>query len=113
MKTFFIYDRNCKSELQISVGVNANDNWSILDKSCGNDYWFHVSNSSSSHVILKVPENKEVTKDTLITCASICKQHSSSKNDKNTDIIFTKVSNVKKSKYKGSVIALETRTLKI
>jgi len=44
---------------KILIGKNQFNNWQILDESNSNDILFHVSDSSSSYVILKNNENKK------------------------------------------------------
>lgn len=104
MKILRIFDSKLELNLDIYVGENAQDNWNIIDISSQNDIWFHLDNKPSSHVILCIPEsNNKINKQTILYCASICKQHSKFSNHKNIPIIYTEIKNISKGIDIGSV----------
>jgi predicted ribosome quality control (RQC) complex YloA/Tae2 family protein len=104
MKEFKIFDTTCDEELTVIVGQSASDNWNIISEAKQYDYWFHVKNKPSCHVILKLPSNKScVSKQSLIYCGMLCKEGSKFAEFKNIKIIYTKVKNVTKGEEVGSV----------
>jgi predicted ribosome quality control (RQC) complex YloA/Tae2 family protein len=115
MKTFKVFDNLVNEELDIIMGKSAEENWKIIDDSNENDIWFHLDDFPSAHVILKTKDRdmKELNKQTLIHCASICKENSKYSNMKNISVIYTKIKNVKKADSVGSVTTSSTKILKI
>jgi predicted ribosome quality control (RQC) complex YloA/Tae2 family protein len=115
MKTFKVFDNLINDELEIIMGKSADENWKIIDDSSENDIWFHLDNFPSSHVILKTKgkDFKELNKQTLIHCASLCKENSKYSNMKNISVIYTKIKNVKKADTVGSVTTTSTKSVKI
>ena len=83
---------------EIYLGRNNKQNDYIISKiATGEDLWFHGLNFPSSHVILKIPNNKkEPTPDVLEFCAKLTKNNSKAKNSGKTSIIMTKRKNLKK-----------------
>lgn len=82
----------------IYFGKNNKQNDYLVSKIAKqDDIWFHGYNFASSHVILKVPNNKkEPKKEVLEFCARLVKQNSKAKNSGKTSIIYTKAKNLKK-----------------
>lgn len=100
-----IYDNKVNEELQINIGKNSVDNWNLLDNLCQDYIWFHVSDYPSSHIILEYnfSNYKKLNKQTLIHCASICKNKSKAKNIKNIEVNYTSINNLYKGEEVGSV----------
>lgn len=99
---------------KVWIGQNAQDNWDIIKQANKHDIWFHVENYSSSHVILRLEDKKEKpTKQLLMECASICKEHSKYKNHPDIKICYTTIDNVSKGETVGSVYTKRTQTLKV
>lgn len=99
----------------ITIGKNAQENWDIIDAASSEDIWFHIEDYPSPHVILKIPDDyklKKIPKKILIQCALKCKIHSKYNNVKNINIIYTKIKNIKKGDYVGSVITSNTSIIK-
>ena len=51
------YEYNCKktkNKYDLTIGKNKVDNWKILDDAHENDYWFHLENMPSAHVIVHI-----------------------------------------------------------
>ena len=111
MEELFIFEN---ISYTIFIGKNKNNNWDLIDNAKDSDIWFHVSNSSSSHVILQteLPINK-IPKQVIKRCACICKSHSSSKSEKKCKIIYTTISNVTKTHIVGQVTVNNTKELSI
>ena len=92
------------TDYTIIIGKNKKDNWQIIDDSEETDVWFHVSESPSCHVILKNTVNMSAIPIQVIKrSAYICKINSNAKYEKKSVIIYTPISNVKKTKIEGEV----------
>ena len=83
---------------EIYIGKNNKQNDYLISKIAnGEDLWFHGLNFPSSHVILKIPNNKkEPSPKVLEFCAKLTKENSKAKNSGKTSIIMTKRKNLKK-----------------
>ena len=83
---------------EIYIGKNNKQNDYLISKIAnGEDLWFHGQNFPSSHVILKIPnDKKEPTPDVLEFCAKLTKENSKAKNGGKAGIIMTKRKNLKK-----------------
>ncbi|QJB58010.1 NFACT RNA binding domain-containing protein [Pseudodesulfovibrio sp. zrk46] len=81
-------------------GKNKKANHDILSKAASPfDYWFHVADGPSSHVILKRDHpGHEVPDSTLIQAAAICGLKSYRKDDGKADIMYALVKDVRKVK---------------
>ena len=116
------------------IGKNAENNFEILDQSNKQDVWFHVSNSSSCHVIAclknikfnryddELPNYYDIDFDSLDKKqklqiikqgAILCKQFSRLKNEKNVEIIYAKIEDVHKTDTMGSVITSNSKKVVI
>ena len=116
------------------IGKNAENNFEILDQSNKQDVWFHVNNSSSCHVIAclknikfnryddELPNYYDIDFDSLDKKqklqivkqgAILCKQFSRLKNEKNVEIIYTKIEDVHKTDTMGSVITSNSKKVVI
>ena|ERR1700744_1475363 len=104
MKIQNIFDTKCEKELTIWIGTDAQDNWDIIDKASQFDYWFHLDDKPSCHVILRLPDKKtKVNKQSLIHCAALCKENSKYKDHKKITVIYTEIKNISKGEDVGSV----------
>lgn len=83
---------------EIYIGKNNIQNDYLISKVAkDDDLWFHGQNFPSSHIILKVPNNKKSPdKEVLEFCAKLTKENSKAKNSGKTPIIYTKRKNLKK-----------------
>lgn len=83
---------------EIYIGKNNKQNDYLISKiASGEDLWFHGQNFPSSHVILKVPNNKkEPTPDVLEFCAKLTKENSKARDGGKASIIMSKRKNLKK-----------------
>jgi predicted ribosome quality control (RQC) complex YloA/Tae2 family protein len=80
-----------------------------------NDLWFHISGTSGSHTVLKIPEGTEIiTKEIIKTAASICAYYSKAKNAKIVKVSYTQAKNVQKYKgaKSGSVVIKNEKVIK-
>ena len=65
-----------------------------------NDIWFHAQKLHGSHIILKNPENLEISdipENVLFTCASLAKENSKAANSLNVSVDYCYAKFVKKS----------------
>ncbi|MBQ4647360.1 MAG: NFACT family protein [Candidatus Gastranaerophilales bacterium] len=83
---------------EIYIGKNNKQNDFLISKIAnGEDLWFHGQNFPSSHVILKIPNNKkEPSPEVLEFCAKLTKENSKARNGGKAAIIMTKRKNLKK-----------------
>jgi len=92
-------EKTAVNELEINgfrvfIGKNNKQNDYIVSKLAkDDDYWFHVQNSTGSHVLLKCtdPDNK-----LIYECAKLAKEFSSAKNSSKAGVIYTKAKYLKK-----------------
>jgi predicted ribosome quality control (RQC) complex YloA/Tae2 family protein len=120
--------------LVYKVGKDATNNFEIIDQADKSDLWFHINNTSSCHVIAclknitfnkyddELPNYYDIDFDSLDKKqqqqiikqgAILCKQFSRLKNQKNVEIIYTKIENVFKTEPVGSVITYKTKIIEI
>ena len=97
----------------IKIGKNKEENWKIIQESEDNDFWFHLNDYPSCHVIITSNGNKKLDNKVLKRGAVLCKQYSKYSNFKNLEIIYTKIKNIKLSDEVGSVITKNTKIIKI
>jgi predicted ribosome quality control (RQC) complex YloA/Tae2 family protein len=94
-----------KRFVEFYVGMNAEENFELIDMASPNDLWFHVNNRSSGHVVAKIPENTSRKEISAIVKqgAFVCKYYSKYSSEQNLEIIYTKIENVKKTEIVGKV----------
>jgi predicted ribosome quality control (RQC) complex YloA/Tae2 family protein len=105
MKIYSTYIPKMKSFVEFKIGMNAEENFKIIDESSPNDIWFHINNRPSEHVVARIPEN--ITKKGLSSIikqgCNICKHHSKYSSEKNVEVIYTKIENITKTIIIGTV----------
>lgn len=99
-------------------GKNKRANHDILSKASSPfDYWFHVADGPSSHVILRRDHpGHEVPETTLMEAAALCGLKSYRKDDGKADIMYALVKDVRKVKgYAHGQVAVDRKlgTLRI
>lgn len=80
-------------DFKISVGKNEKGNISLLKNSKKDDFWFHLKDIPSAHVIVKT--NKQSLSDEIIKMAAKICVNFSVKNSGNFEVDYTKRANVK------------------
>lgn len=98
------------------VGQNAQDNFDIIDSADPDDYWFHVQNEPSCHVIcdlskLSIPLDKKQLRYVLKQGSIICKQYSKHKSMPETTIVYTQIKNVAKTNIIGQVSVANSKVI--
>jgi len=96
-------------EIKILLGENKEENWNLLETSCGNDLFVHLNSFPSGHVKI---ENDTFDQEIILYAGEICKQHSKYKNLRNLKICYTKYSNVFKGETTGEVIFKSNKKVK-
>jgi len=86
------------------IGQNAKDNFDILDRASPDDWWFHVCNKPSCHVIAQLPGklDRHDLRYVKKQGAVLCRQHSSVADSKEK-IMCAKVKYVQKTDIIGQV----------
>ncbi len=85
------------SGLDMYVGKNNYQNDELTMKFAkANDMWFHIKAGPGSHVIVKVPNGYELTKEDLYEGSMIAAYFSSGKNSSHVEIDYTTRKNIKK-----------------
>jgi predicted ribosome quality control (RQC) complex YloA/Tae2 family protein len=97
----------------IFIGQNAQENTEIVTNASQHDIWFHVENSPSCHVLLKVLDKSKLPIQVLKRCAYLCKVNSKAKYEKTSQIIYTRVCNVTPTHIPGKVYSLGCKVLRI
>lgn len=93
--------------LTFYIGTAQHENHDVLDMGKPSDYWFHLTETSSAHVVASVPEGtpRKHLKYIVKQGALLCKQHTAKvAKERNVTITFTRVANVRKTETPGSVI---------
>lgn len=80
-------------DFKISVGKNQKGNANLLKNASKNDFWFHLKEISSAHVIVKT-NKKSMSDDVVLLAAKICVNFST-KNLGKYRVDYTKRENVK------------------
>ena len=82
---------------KVYVGKNNIQNdYLTLKFATKKDYWFHTQTVHGSHVILKNPEDKEISPEVLYECAKLACKYSKAANSSNTPVDYCPVKFVKK-----------------
>jgi predicted ribosome quality control (RQC) complex YloA/Tae2 family protein len=99
----------------VRIGQNSEQNWKIIDSANLEDYWFHIANCSSCHVVLSCNDKKyKLNNGNIKYLSGLCKQYTNKcKSINNLSINYTKIKNIKKGKYVGSVSIKNFKTIKI
>ena len=115
MKTQNIILPLSKTEIQFDIGQNKEENSIIISQASQNDYWFHLHNDSSCHVIAHIPAEVKISRKErgyiIRKGAELCKLNSKMKNEKNVSIIFTKIQNVVQTDKVGQVEITENPSI--
>jgi predicted ribosome quality control (RQC) complex YloA/Tae2 family protein len=93
----FVYE--LPGGFQVFAGKTDADNDRLSIKfAAPNDYWFHVRGMPGSHVILRVGENDEPSKDIIKQAASVAAYHSKARTGGVVPVSCTRAKNVTKAR---------------
>ncbi len=100
-------------EYNIEYGRNASENWGLIDKAEGIDYWLHVDEHPSTHVIIEYKEG--INKKVFEYGAKLCVNKTNSlkkKKIRSVRVMYTEVENIEKGKSVGEVCIKEMSKVK-
>lgn len=98
----------------ITVGRDARENDEVTFRVAqGNDWWFHVSGESGSHVVVRVPPGQELSSETLLDAATLAIRGSRLAKQGAGEVRYTQRKYVRKPKGAppGRVVAEQTKTV--
>lgn len=75
----------------------------------GNDYWFHIRDYAGSHVVVKEIKGKEISEKAKLEAAMLAHYFSKARKAEESDIYFTRVKYLHKSKGGHSGLVFPTR----
>lgn len=91
-------------DIKFRLGKNAKENHLLIDYADKDDWWFHLDNHPSGHVIVDI---NDISNEQIIFAAQLVKQHSKLKNHKNVKVCYLQVKYIKKTKNPGEVKLLK------
>jgi predicted ribosome quality control (RQC) complex YloA/Tae2 family protein len=97
----------------ILIGQNAQENTEIVTNAFQHDIWFHVENSPSCHVLLKLQNKTNIPIQVLKRCAYLCKINSKAKYEKISQIIYTRACNVIPTSIPGKVQTTDCKVIRL
>ena len=98
----------------ILVGRDKNDNSRLTSRARSYCLFFHASDFSGSHVILKLREDQSATRDDILDAACLAAYYSKGRDRKVVLVDYTKRNNVKQIKgFPGLVELLSFKTIKV
>ena len=113
-KNFWRYSLENDFEIIAGRTAEGNDELSMF-YSLDTDYWFHVSGTTGSHVLLRHPEKMAPDKITLMQAASVAAWFSKARSAKSVYVTYTLAKNIKKEKglKPGSVFVMKSKKIKV
>ena len=90
-----------------TIGTNALENNALITSSSLTDTWFHLYELPSCHGVINCPING-LTTSLIYKCALNIKVNTKYKKTPRLKIIYTEISNIKKTDTMGQVILLKT-----
>ena len=93
-------------DFQFIIGKNQDENQKIIDESQPHDYWLHLTDFPSPHLVIKNPNNIKIHNKILKQAAYQVKIHSNSKyrKIKNISVDITKIKHLQNTDTNGGVI---------
>lgn len=116
MKKESIYIPKLKREIDFYIGMNAQDNFDIIDQSEPEDLWFHVEGQASCHIVASLSKEEIDRKEKgyiIRQGAELCKRFSKQKSQKNLAIVYTRIKFVTKTNIIGQVEVENTSLITI
>jgi predicted ribosome quality control (RQC) complex YloA/Tae2 family protein len=86
----------------IYIGRNQEENDLIISKAKQTDFWFHLADFPSCHVILSCDKKRPMNNKMIEYCAKLTKENTKHKYRK-VKVIYTQMKNIRKTKVKGQV----------
>ena len=117
MRTDTVFFSGFNRNIVYLVGLNAQDNFNVIDLGKPHDIWFHVTDLPSCHVVAQLADEGNLSKKELHTIikrgAFLCKQHSAHSHVPKLQICYTKLVNVQKSSPVGTVVTTNLKYISI
>jgi predicted ribosome quality control (RQC) complex YloA/Tae2 family protein len=105
------------NDREVLIGKNSRDNDELTFQiAAPEDFWFHVSDYSGSHVVVRNPnKEKELDDDTLVKAAQLAAYFSQARNSSKVEVHYTKRKHVTKPRRAkpGLVRLLEFKSIKV
>lgn len=90
------------SGLKIYVGKSDIDNERLtFSIARGNDHWFHVADLPGSHVVLRIPKNKDPDREAVLDAAQLALRYSKAWGQEYANIVTTQCKKLSKLRDKG------------
>lgn len=89
---------------KIIIGKNANGNDILVKNADDNDYWFHLADFPSCHVVIKNSTEYPITNEMIMHCANLTKLNTKYQNVPNIKVHYTQIKNVTRTDIPGLVI---------
>jgi len=116
MKVEDISIQGLNRDIKFYIGKNQNENFDVIDIGEQNDLWFHANETSSCHVLAKVPNNinKKEIRYIVKMGAFLCKTNTNKlKSLNNVEIVYTEIKNIQKTEIPGCVKISNKKIIKI
>jgi predicted ribosome quality control (RQC) complex YloA/Tae2 family protein len=97
----------------IKIGKNQQDNDIIVKAANKEDYWFHLEDYPSCHVIIENTVENPVTNEMITYCSQLVKQNSKYKGQLNLKVMYTKIENVTPTRVLGQVVVKVKKVIKV
>lgn len=114
MKTEIVVFEHIESDVVYYIGTNATDNHCVIDKGTPDDLWFHIANTPSCHVVVKLPNecDKKVLRSIIKKGSLLCKQNTKRvANLNNVEIMYAPIKNITKTHIAGEVIVSKYKSI--
>ena len=95
------------AEYTINIGKNKEENWQLIDNASATDIWFHIDDQPSCHVVLNNDQKvklRDIPRQVLKRAAYLCKINSAAKTMPKCNVIYTVMSEIKKTDIVGQVV---------
>lgn len=89
---------------KIMIGKNQDENDELVNNADPNDYWLHLSNYPSPHVIIQNSNKKRINNKILKQAAYQLKINSKYKNIPNIDVDIAKIKHIQQTNKPGMVL---------
>ena len=90
--------------IKFRLGQNAKENHQLIDDADPNDWWFHLDDHPSGHVVV---DSSTINKSQIYYASLLVKENSKLKNNKNVKVCYIQIKNIKKTKNPGQVKLLK------
>jgi len=96
-------------EITYFIGENAQDNHDTFDKMSENVTWFHLNDTSSAHIFVKLPKDRKLRKKVVKQAAYYVRYYSKDYGK----VCYTGISNLRKGAEPGEIEISDVIKLKL